>query len=415
MNLISFLSIVITVTGLVWLLQLLLKGKDRIDINLSVGRTSSSVDSTLSSETATQASQETTQNKDDGVLGKVLLPQNFVRDHVGTQPKMTSAATNSSLSPSNVPSPNFPSTDEEKRDDAYIDKALQDETLENYTSESLLKEATDGQLTPAFGYVSLNPFASIANELPAGSFDTPQGTEQIEAMFELLRENTRRIEQQMMALYVFQRASLKGPTQTSTSSAHTNQDKVSLSDVEGESSGDYDFSDDNAASPFGGGLNKQLNTLDGDDDFEAQPGVEFFSAEELGGEMPADACQTYDLDQIRETPETAGEITVELLPYMAALNKTGELSHDVVNAIRQKETSKVVKHRVRQLLRAIDHYRLSGDSNAALRVTAVMSKLPVDLGKYANAVSDIGRKFGLTEPEDEPAPVETDEILVEQE
>ncbi|RYF68383.1 MAG: PepSY domain-containing protein [Cytophagaceae bacterium] len=405
MNLLGFFAIVIAVTGVVWLLQLFFQDKGRIDINLSVGHRSSSGSGKV--ELPKVASKPNGVSAGGlSILGDVVLTRSPQSTQSGSNSQL--AQDESAYGNHTASTPDGPKTSEPSTDDAYIDQALADETFEDYTTESILKEDQDSIRTPALGQITLSPFASITDQLPAESFAKPQTPEQIEAMFELLRESTRRIEQQMMALYAVVRTQTLHstgevtPGSGETESSISNQGNDSLTQAE-DGVNVYEFDDENAApvNSFGSGLDEQLGGLVD----EAERGVEYLTMEELGGELPADACKTYDLSEITEPVEDQPK---ELLPYLASLNRTGELSYDIVESIKKKEPTKVVRHRVRQLIRAIDHYRLNNDSNAAIRVTAVMSQLPTDLGRYAPSIYDIGRKFGLAAPEELAEPVEAD-------
>jgi hypothetical protein len=408
MNLLGFIAIVIAVTGVVWLLQLLFQDKGRIDINLSVGRRSSSELGQVKGEK--EIVDPVAKSAESlSILGDVVLTAGgplSQRTSSNSQLGQTESAGELASATHTAPKPNSADTSDPSPEDTYIDQALADETFEDYTTESILKEDQEGIRTPALGQIKLSPFASITDQLPAESFAKPQTPEQIEAMFDLLRESTRRIEQQMMALYAVVRTQsmhIAGEV-TSIEADESINDQGNESLTQEETGVNvYDFDDDEAApdNTFGSGLNQQLGSLTD----EAERGVEYLTMEELGGELPADACKTYDLSEITEPVEDQAK---ELLPYLASLNRTGELSYDIVESIKKKEPTKVVRHRVRQLIRAIDHYRLNNDSNAAIRVTAVMSQLPTDLGKYAASIYDIGRKFGLAAPEELPEPVEAD-------
>lgn len=408
MNLLGFFAIVISVTGLIWLLQLLFKGKDRIDINLSVGRATDHQDKPPGQRTQSDPLTTSTNSEANDILGNVVLSKSFMMSQdkkplpaEATQPNGDPSGPASKDQATKQPVPVDP-----QLDDSYIDKALEDEDFQDYSTESLLQEDPTGIGAPVLGQITLSPFSQIAAQLPDNSFRGPQNAEQIEAMFELLRENTSRIEQQMIALYAMVKSQSSPTSQAVTSAIETKWGKDQTTD----DSSDYQFGDEDelVAPAFGGGLTKQFESINDENPAETQPAVEFLSLKELGGKLPADAFQTYDLSEITEPVEVERK---ELLPYLASLTKTGELSHDIVEAVKQKASTKVVRHRVRQLLRALDHYRLSNDSNAALRVTAVMSQLPPDLGKYSEAIFDIGRKFGMVEPSDEPEPVEADELI----
>ena len=409
MNLLGFIAIVIAVTGVVWLLQLFFQYKGRIDINLSIGRGNLSK-SEKADATNERSNKVTNPTDSQSILGDVVLtgsPQSKLSS-ANAQFDKTELSGKSVNSNQSDDKPESSEAGDHVTDDAYIDQALADESFEDYTSESILKENEQGIRLPSLGQITLSPFANITNQLPSDSFTNSQTPEQIEAMFDLLRESTRRIEQQMMALYAVVRTQALHPTSQVISESTEADGLIDQQNDENLTKGNgevnvYDFDDDDSPdTSFGSGLDQQLGNLSD----EQERGAEYISVEELGGELPEDACKTYDLSEIMETEE---EQPKELLPYLASLNKTGELSHDIVESIKKKAPTKIVRHRVRQLIRAIDHYRLNNDANAAIRVTAVMSQLPTDLGKYAASIYDIGRKFGLAAPEELSEPIEADE------
>jgi hypothetical protein len=400
MNLLGFLAIVIAVTGMVWLLQLIFKGKDRIDINLSVGRRATS-----SSEMPTNVADSKkphpgiTQSEPDSILGDVVS--------IGCKKPSSSPSTADSSASTNqiIDSPgSSPAGSNQTDQDAYLNKALEDESFEEHTNESLLQEVANGQLTPPMGQLTFSGFGSIASQLPSDSFDKPQSPEQIEAMFAVLKESTRRIEQQMIALYEVHRSMQVNQDTPSNLAQSTVEDQTA------NDAGDYDFGEDDDDNDnehsFGGGLNTQLTTNPSDEESQSAPATEFImTMDELSILVPDGTIQTFDASDVLEP---APEIRHEALPYFANLNKTGELGFNVVEAIKRRAPSREVKHRVRQVIRAIDHFNLNNDANAALRLTAVFRHLPEHLGEYDDDVAAIGRKFGLIEPASEPAPVEAD-------
>ena len=402
MNLLGFLAIVIAVTGMVWLLQMIFKGKDRIDINLSVGRSPASSLENPTRDGVSKKHPSSIPHRDkDSILDEVGSVGDKI--HLSSTP-----TTNSSVSADPiVETPHLDSTQSTFKDeDAYLDQVLDDELFEEHTNESLLREVTDGQLTPPTGHLTFSGFGSLVAQLPADSFDKPQSSEQIEAMFAVLRESTRRIEQQMIALYEVHRSKLAPQIDSSPA---ISVEPESQSENESD---DYSFNDDDdepTVVNFGGGIDSVLTPKDSPEyNVDSEPTTELISMEELGLNIPDDAFQTHDMADVLEPSD---EIRKEALPYLASLNKTGELSYEVVSALKRKATSREVKHRVRQVLRAIDHFDLSGDANAALRVTAVFRHLPEDLGEFDNDIAAIGRRFGLIEPQDDPTPVEVDEAI----
>ena len=381
MNLLGFLAIVIAVTGLVWLLQMIFKGKDRIDINFSVGRSSiPPQELPIKTNLIWEAPTSTAGSDSDSTFG-AQTPRPTAP--VAAKPISTTA-----------------SEPDQTNQDAYL--TFIDENFEEHSNDSLLKADDSSQPGPLIGQLTFSGFGNLSAHLPLDSFDKPQSPEQIEAMFAVLRESTRRIEEQMIALYEVHRS--MGTKQNTTLSPSPSSPLTNTDD-----SGDYDFGDDDdlTGSSFGGGLGAQLGQAYPEDESQSAPPSEFLTMGELGISISDDAFQTYDADAVLES---VPEIRQEALPYFANLNKTGELSYEVVNAIKRKAPIREVKHRVRQVLRAIDHFNFSSDANAALRVTAAFRQLPMDLGEFDNDVAAIGRRFGLIEPENDPLPVEADEV-----
>ncbi|GAB3789349.1 hypothetical protein GCM10028818_57760 [Spirosoma horti] len=400
MNLLGFLAIIISVTGLIWLLQIIFKGKERIDINLSVGRratSSSEMPTNLADSKKTHPGIP--QTEPNSILGEVVSIGSKIPSSA-TSTADSSASTN----PINATPRSHPTESNGTDPDAYLHKAFEDESFEEHTNESLLQEVAGGQLTPPMGQLTLSGFGSIASQLPSDSFDKPQSSEQIEAMFAVLKESTRRIEQQMIALYEVHR-SMQANQDTPSNLAQS-----TLEDQTANDAGDYDFGadddDNDNEHSFGGGLNTQLTTSTPDEESQSAPATEFImTMDELSILVPAGTIQTFDASDVLEP---APEIRHEALPYFANLNKTGELGYEVVEAIKRKAPTREVRHRVRQVIRAIDHFNLNSDANAALRLTAVFRHLPEHLGEYDDDVAAIGRKFGLIEPASEPASVEAD-------
>lgn len=427
MNLLGFLAIVITVTGLVWLLQVLLNGKDRIDINVSVGRKPSSGTISSSSTSLKTGTEKTESTSSDSILGDVLQPATRVIDTerknsaesveqpdsaVGivreTDAPRQDSLLNQVASGNNINSI-IPADNKLSSEDEYIDTVLKDANFVDITDVSSLEEVDPSQLAPQIGQLTYSCFGSIVEQMPPGSFDKPQSPQHIEAMFELLRESTQRIEQQMIALNALQHSLFSLATQQKERSATNTTDNHSRTEESGQSeTTEYSFGDDDGLeeSAFGGGLAAQLDIVYPEGESQSAQATEYFTASEAGVEMPEDAMQSFDLDEISEP---IIEVRQPILNYLAGLNQTGELSHEVVAAIQRKAPTREVKHRVRQVLRAIDHYNFSSDANALLRITAVFQNLPRDLKNNDPIVASIGRKFGILEPSDEPVSVEDDD------
>ena len=420
MNFLGFLAIVTTVTGLIWLLQILLKGKDQIDINISVGRKAPSITNNLVTTSTKNNIGSTDSLSANSILGDVLQPiplsgaiekKDLIES--STQPTpVVDTVRGKDNSQQGVFSP--PLTFEKKVDlvsqidkqssseDAYIDTAFNDTKFVNLADESLLEEVSQGQLPSQIGQLTYSCFGGIAEQMPPGSFDKTQSQQHIEAMFEVLRESTQRIETQMIALNAVQRTLFSLATQQKEkATVATTDDHSQNVDSQQSESTEYSFSDDEnlEESTFGGGLAAQLDSIYPEDESQSAQETEFISTSEAGMDMPEDAMQSYDLNEVSE-PIT--EVRYPILNYLAGLNQTGELSYEVVAAIKRKAPTREVKHRVRQVLRAIDHYNFSSDANALLRITAVFRDLPRDLENYDPDVAMIGEKFGILEPSDEP-------------
>ena len=428
MNFLGFLAIVITVTGLVWLLQLLLKGNNQVDINLSIGRTNSAADTVSVSPTQQKSNIDTALPPADSILGDVLQtgmrstgPEHSIYssapylkppllDNSTVEKAVTQQGDRQNQTPrQNVKDSISPVEINPLLEDAYIDTVLKEAEFFDRTNVALLEEVNRGQLPPQVGQLTYSCFGSIAEQMPPDSFDKPQSPQHVEAMFELLRESTQRIEQQMIALNAVQRSLFRLATQHTEKAATgpANGDSQTIESQQEESS-EYSFSDEEGLeeSTFGGGLDAQLSSVYPEGESQGAQPTEFFSASEAGMDMPEEAFQSFDLNEISE-PVT--EVRQPIFNYLAGLNQTGELSYEVVAAVKRKAPTREVKHRVRQVLRAIDYYNFSSDANALLRVTAVFASLPENLEEFDEDIAAIGRKFGILAPSDEPVTSEDSE------
>jgi len=223
-----------------------------------------------------------------------------------------------------------------------IDQVLTDADFEDFSGQHI----PTIQVVSGFTQVVLDQSEESG---PTGS-QTASGADEL---YTKIQESVTRLEQQMQKLYELQFQQMNSLSSSSAQSADRN---VAEENNTGASAGvESDFgsslNDDNPL--VGNGLTAQLSGEVGG----------FVDLIEAGGSLAAGAVIEMDLADAREEPIDDSVRGIEINQYFYSLLKTKEMTHSLVEAIRQGKSEKVVRHHTRQVGRSIDYYGQHRDAN----------------------------------------------------
>jgi|GEM_PF-6036222 len=274
-----------------------------------------------------------------------------------------------------------------------IDQVLTDADFEDFSGQHI----PTIQVVSGFTQVVLDQSEESG---PTGS-QTASGADEL---YTKIQESVTRLEQQMQKLYELQFQQMNSLSSSSAQSADRN---VAEENNTGASAGvESDFgsslNDDNPL--VGNGLTAQLSGEVGG----------FVDLIEAGGSLAAGAVIEMDLADAREEPIDDSVRGIEINQYFYSLLKTKEMTHSLVEAIRQGKSEKVVRHHTRQVGRSIDYYGQHRDANVAAAMVSMLGTLPEKkIRLHDEDLATIGRLVGMSKPADDELslinPVEAEE------
>lgn len=274
-----------------------------------------------------------------------------------------------------------------------IDQVLADTDFDDFSGQHI----STIQVVSGFTQVVLDQ----SEESGPTSTQTALGADEL---YTKIQESVTRLEQQMQNLYElqFQHMNRLSPS-SAKSSDQTTTEKTSRGDSAGtESDFESSLNDDNPL--VGNGLAAQLNGEVGG----------FVDLIEAGGSLAAGAIIEMDVADAEEEPIDDSVRGIEINQYFYSLMKTKEMTHGLVEAIRQGKSEKVVKHHARQVGRSIDYYGQHRDANVAAAMVSMLGTLPEKkIRLHDEELATIGRLVGMSKPADDELslvdPVEAEE------